>query len=439
MVAFKFFHGSNFEIGMITESSLSTLRISIADMMNLRVRAKGLNRKALPEFLYQRLPAQDISVMSTIPCGTFAVSIPHQRIFGCGYEILQTCPPGNGFVIVYARQPNSRYEAISVLFQGETIGIADFHQRTRQWINERQGWLKAVPGRYAYFAPTRDQWGVILRDNGYTVSDPSKLPNTITQGLRDYAKNQNGELFARIPFYAGQNQPQGVTLPVFAQMELTLDLHPSSQSVWISFLEYKNVRALRSLPPPSFVPDFLEWLELLTAKSGFERWLFRPGMLFGDRIEWWGDRNRRRTEHEGIDFAEGVQLDSTARGIRESIPIYAITDGDVVAVLDDFLGKTVVTRHPAITQESGDVFYTFLSHIQPASEKLRRVTKGRLIGRVNKSEDTGAPAHLHLSGAWIPQAIQSGAITLDHLHPANTSVALINFNELLPVSFPFSS
>jgi hypothetical protein len=281
---------------------LSTLRISIADMVRLRVRARRPGQDALPELLYQGLPTDALSIMGTIPRGAFAVSIPHQNLLGCGYEIVQTPPLGSGFVIVYARQPNRRYEAVRVFFRGETIGIGDFHEEARQWINKQQGRLRAVPGHYAYFAPTRDYWAVILRDNGYTVLDPSRVPKTITQELGEYQKNQNGEVLARVPVYAGQKQLQGATLPVFSQIELTSDPDPNPGSHWISFIEYQNERAFRSLPPVSIVPAFLEWLRLLTIESGFERWIFGPGMMFGDRIEWWGDRNRRRTEHEGLDI-----------------------------------------------------------------------------------------------------------------------------------------
>jgi murein DD-endopeptidase MepM/ murein hydrolase activator NlpD len=416
---------------MAEESPLSTLRISIADMIRLRVRAKVRDQDAPPDFLYQGLPTDAFSIMGTIPRGTFAVSIPHQSVFGCGHEIVRTLPPERGFVIVYARQPNSRYEAVSVLFRGETISIEDFHEEACQRINRQQGRLGAIPGRYAYFAPARDHWAVILRDNGYTVLDPLEIPNTITKELRDYRKNQNGEILVRIPVYAGQKQPQEATLPVFAQVELTSDPHPDPRSRWISFIEYQKARAFRSLPPDSIVPGFLGWLNLLTEECGFDRWVFRPGMLFGDRIEWWGDRNRRRTEHEGLDFVEGLQQDRTARSIPESTAICAMADGDVVAVLDDFLGKTVVMRHPAITHGSGDIFYTFLSHIRPVSDKLGPASKGSPIGRVGKSANARVPAHFHLTAAWIPQAIHPGTITLDHLHPANTSVVLINFNELV--------
>jgi murein DD-endopeptidase MepM/ murein hydrolase activator NlpD len=414
---------------MIAQSPLAILRISVADMVHLRVRAGGLKKDAPPEFLYQRLPPDAMSIMGTLPRGRFAVSIPHQNTLGCGYEIVQTLPQGYGFVIVYARQSNNRYEAVSVLFRNETANIAGFHEQARQWIYEKVGCLEAVPDRYAYFAPDRDHWAVILRDNGYAVLDPSKLPNAVTLQLRNAAKNEPAKFLARVPVHAGAKQSQSSVMPVFSQVEV--NPAPHSGGAWISYAQYQRERARRSLPPPGIVSDFLEWLQLLASRCGFERWIFRPGMLFGDKIEWWGDRNRRRTEHEGLDFVEGLHTDETTRSVPETTPVCAMADGNAVAVLDDFLGKTVVMRHPSVTNGRGDVLYTFLSHIRPVSDELGFVAKGRLIGRVNKPEGSIVPAHLHLSGAWIPQAVDPGTVTLDHIHPANTSVALINFNDLI--------
>jgi len=416
---------------MIAESSLSTLRISVADMVHLRVRAKGPEQNALPQFLYQGLPPEAMSVMGTIPRGAFAVSIPHQSILGCGYEIVRTPPQRDGFVIVYARQPNSRYEAVSVLSGGKELGVEEFHQEARRWIKAQKRYWKAVAGRYAFFAPDRNSWEIILRDNGYAVLDASKLPNAITEELRDYAKNQSGEILARIPVHAGQKQPNDAVLPAFAQVELTLDPNPNSQTRWTGFMEYQKKRAILSLPPAPIVSNFLQWMERLKNESGLERWVFRPGMLFGDRIEWWGDRNRRRSEHEGIDFVEGSNAGRVIQGIPDQTPVCAMADGVVVAVLDDFLGKTVVMRHTAIANESGDAFHAFFSHIRPGADLSGPIAKGRIIGKVCGAGNSRVPAHLHLTGAWIPQSIQPTAITLDNIHPANTSVILVNLNELI--------
>ncbi len=416
------------------ELPLATLRISIADMVSLHVRTRGYENPSTPDILYQGLPTIAMSLMATIPRGLFAVSIPHQRDSLIGYSITRLQPSDiDGFTIKYARHQNGRYEAVDVLFQGSTYGIAEFHDIACRWVEKHAGRFKIIQDRFAYFVPDRRMWGVILRDSGYTALDPSKTPVDIISALQERDKSSiGGELVARIQVWCGNKQTSETLLPVFARVELTLDSNPGPGSSWIPFVEYQNARLLRSRLPASIIADFRDWLKLITAESGFEYWIFRPGMLFGDHIEWWGDRNRRRTEHEGLDFVEGVRPGAALCGIPEGTPVRAMADGEVVSVLDDFLNKTLVVRHPDATNGSGDVFYTFSSHIQPEAELTGcPVVKGQLLGRVAKSKDSSAPAHLHLTGVWIPQHMPPGEIRLDHIDPAFTPVVLVNFNEFV--------
>jgi murein DD-endopeptidase MepM/ murein hydrolase activator NlpD len=418
---------------MFTNLPLSTLRISIVDMISLHVRAKGSGSSPPPDFLYQNVPTNAMALLATLPRGTSAVSIPHRKGLGNGHRILKSPPPTtDGFVIVYARKPNGRYEATKVLFRGKAFGISEFHEIAQQWVAEHEGSLRTIPGRYAYFAPSIDLWGVVLRDNGYIAVDLLKIPPDTVPELGESRKNVfSAGIIARASIRAGERQPTGVALPAFARVESTFDPHPGPQSLWMNFAEYRKARTLRSCPPDSIIPDFLEWLSLFTMESGMTHWIFRRGMFFGDRIEWWGNRVRRRTEHEGLDFAEGAQSEASIRSIREGVPVRAMVDGEIVAILNDFLGRTVVVRHPAITDGTGDVFYTLLSHIQPIVLQLGSVVKGQLIGRVAKLTNVSTPVHLHLSGAWIPQAIRPDEISFNHINPAFTPVGLINFNDLI--------
>ena len=374
-----------------------------------------------------------MALVATIPCGTFAVSIPGKSGLRRGYPILKAAPPsGDGFVVVYRRKLNGRYEAATVQYQGRELEIAEFISVARQWMERNTGLPKAIPGRYAYFAPAREEWGVILRDSGYLAWDASDMPSNCAPELR--ARRQSPEssgIIARIPVYAGEKRQCKEVLPVFGRVEVAIDLNRGLQNDWISFAAYQRIRVDRERPPDSIVPDFHEWLRLLTEESGFKCWFFRPGMLFGNRIEWWGDGCRRRTEHEGLDFATGILHNGEICSIPEGVPARALADGEVAAVLDDFIGKTVVVRHSNIRRPTGDIFYTLLSHIQPQVEPLDAVAKGQIIGRVGKSAKAGAPAHLHLTGAWIPRTLAAHEIRMDHIHPAFEPVALTNFNDYL--------
>jgi murein DD-endopeptidase MepM/ murein hydrolase activator NlpD len=412
---------------------LCMLRVSIADMVSLNVRTKGLKNSELPTALYQGMPEMAMALIATIPCGTFAVSIPGENGLRRGYPILKEAPPSaEGFVVVYRRMLNGRYEAAAVQYQGREFEIEEFIAFAHRWVERNTGMPKAIPGCYAYLAPAREEWGVILRDSGYLAWDASEMPLEITPCLR--ARRQSSEssgIIARIPVYAGEKRQSEEVLPVFSRAEVELNINSGPQSDWISFAEYQRIRADRARLPDSIVPGFHEWLSLLTEESGFKCWIFLPGMLFGSRIEWWGDRCRRRTEHEGLDFATGILNNGDICSIPEGAPVRALADGEVAAVLDDFIRKTVAVRHSAIRRGNGDIFHTLLSHIQPQVRLLETVAKGQIIGRVGKSAKAGAPAHLHLSGAWIPRSIAAHEIRMEHMHPAFEPVALANFNDYL--------
>ena len=188
---------------------------------------------------------------------------------------------------------------------------------------------------------------------------------------------------------------------------------------------------MQSRPPSRIVPQFREWLKRLGSESGVDSWIFRRGMFFNDRIEWWGAECRRRTLHEGIDFAEVLLPDGTAHHVPEGMPVHALAQGEIVAFLDDFLNKTIVVRHPTVRNENGDIFYTLFSHINPTSQTPGPVIKGQILGNVGKSKKVGAPAHLHLTGAWIPESIAADQISVDLIHPAFMPIVLINFNSLI--------
>jgi hypothetical protein len=421
-------HGSR----LSPSEARAIIRISIADTTTLRVRSKA-SGIGPPKLLYQSLPADAMALMATIPRGTSAISIPQQN---GRYPITATLPSTeNGIVIVYARKPNSRYEAVEILCQGESHAVDDFCRTARRWLDTSQGGLKTVSGKYAYFAPTRNQWEVVLRDGGYAVMDPSVMRFDLTPELiRSRKEPSSSGLIARIPIQTGYKSHEASFLIVFSRVELTFDPRPNPASHWISYIECLRLRAVGSRPPETVIPKFREWMRQLRLESGFESWNFLPGMFFGDPTEWWGEENRRRTLHEGIDFAAGFQRDLTSHSIPEGTPVRALADGEIVAILDDFLNKTVVVRHPKILNGTGDLFFTFYSHIYPAGNTLGPVAEGQALGHIAKSRNIGAPAHLHLTGAWIPESILPNEITMDLIHPAFMPIVLINFNSLLVVS-----
>ena len=136
-------------------------------------------------------------------------------------------------MVVYRRTLNGRYEAATVQYRGREFEIEEFISFAHRWVERNTGMPKAIPGRYAYFAPACEEWGVILRDSGYLAWDASEMPPEITPCLRARRQSPEGSgIIARIPVYAGRKRQSEEVLPVFSRAEVELDLDPSPQSEW---------------------------------------------------------------------------------------------------------------------------------------------------------------------------------------------------------------
>jgi hypothetical protein len=393
---------------------ITTLRISSRDMVVLKVRRAGSGAE-LPAFLFQALPTEGLALLATLPAGAAAASIPAGR----GYPILRTPEAvSGGGVIVYARKPNRRYEADSVLFEGKTFDLGDFVDVARRRLEETEGMPAPVSGRYVRFHPSRGEWDGILRDDGYAAFGG-------TGAEPDPGAASGIEL--RIPVWRGNRPGARESLPVFSRVEVR---DAAAGGAWIGFDSWRRARASRARLPETMVPRFERWVERLAAEAGVRSWHFRPGMFFGDRVEWWGECSRRRTAHEGIDFAE-AESGSGLRQIPEGLPVRPLAEGEKIAFLDDFLGTTVVVRHADSVRENGEVFHTLLSHLEVSEARPGLVGEGAVIGRGGRSKGAGAPAHLHLAGAWIPRTLGPGMITIDDIHPGFAPIVLVDFNPLV--------
>jgi murein DD-endopeptidase MepM/ murein hydrolase activator NlpD len=389
-----------------------------------------MNGRELPEFLYQQLPVEAMPLMATIPFGPWDISIPGATNLYGGYPILKAFPPsGNGFVIVYVRKPGGRYEASTVLYQKKSYGLETFAGFAEHLVKEHAGILGIQPDHYVYAAPAIEAWNVVLRDSGYVAWDPARMPSQYSRVVQQ--GQEDSGIICRIPIYGGDRQPLNKSLPAFARVDVARESDADQGPAWLNFPEYQRIREIQSAPPNSFAADFQEWIGSLREESRMASWVFHPGMLFGDSIEWWGGGDQRRTQHEGIDFAEGIRPGFGICRIPEGTPVRAIMDGESVALLDDFLGKTIVVRHSDILNSNGDVFYTLLSHIQPVTSELGFVAKGQILGSVGKSTKSRTPAHLHLTGAWIPSHIPPDTIGMKHIHPGYARITLVNFNNLI--------
>jgi len=408
------------------------IRVSIVDLVVLRVRTRRAGDLPQPEFLYQIFPPEALTLMATLPTGRFPVSIPYHSNSGTGYVITRSFPTGKkGFALVYALKRNRRYEAVKAIYQGREYGIDEFVNLASEWTGQQFGNLQRITGKYLYLAPTRDQWSVIRRDRGYMPVDPLHLSNTLSaELLQRRERPASSGVIMRIPFIDAAKQGTR-PLAYFEQVELTFETQPDPSHRWMSFREYVHIKARESIPPETIRQYFAGWMDVLRKESGFVSWVFRSGKLFGACTEWWGDRNRRFAEHEGIDFAEGRDSNGLIRPIPEGTIVRVIDEGETIAILDDFLGKTVLVRHPHLANNHGSVLHTQYSHIVTDVRPALSVAKDQSIGRIGRLTGSKVPAHFHFAAAWVPENLPGSALTLSRLHPGYVPVTLVNFNSLI--------
>ena len=413
----------------------SVLRIAVTDMAALKVRIRSRQRPDPPKFFYQQLPPENVTLLATLPHGSHAVSIPHEDSWRGGPAFGTICPE-TGLVVIYRLQENCRYEASAVRDRGQEYSLEEFIAIAKRRVREQFGNLLQIPGQYAYATPDKDEWGSILRDDGYVALNPDRL-SLMPCPIPDTAERHGHIIQVRAPLYAGDRWTEKKPLAILSRVEISKDMAfaGSVNGAWLSFEEYRQRREVQATVPHEIEDGFKKWMERFTRESGFEDWRFRPGMGFGEATEWWGPRGRRRTVHEGLDFVEGFHGDKVSL-IPEGTPARALAAGEVVAVLDDFMGKTVVVRHASLGQpgkrNDGRVFHTLLSHIQSEEPLPVLVSEGDLLGRVGKRAGVRLRPHLHLTGAWIPADFPFAAVGIDILiHPGFTPTVLVDINCLI--------
>ena len=131
-----------------------------------------------------------------------------------------------------------------------------------------------------------------------------------------------------------------------------------------------------------------------------QAWLFYPGMLFGSRDKWWPDTGSRPTAHEGLDicyFIDGLGKD---RQFDPGINVPVMAAGTVIAVCNDFLGRSVFVAHHT------DGLISVYAHIVPIKTLSPGYTlsEGEVLGRVvdTTGRKNRMPAHLHVTIMKVP-------------------------------------
>lgn len=190
---------------------------------------------------------------------------------------------------------------------------------------------------------------------------------------------------------------------------------------------------MKSAPllPSAFGNLLIRWNGLDAA--GFAGWEFLPGMRFRERAAWWGEGSDRGVPHEGLDLLWYRRHDGRRRSLDAGARVPAVYPGRVVALVDDFLGRSVFVAHEC-GDGRGRRLHTVCGHLLPAAELGvgSLVGEGDLIGTIAESSGT-APPHLHVTVALIDRTGGPGQLDWSVLQDA-TKVLLLDPQPLLCVS-----
>ncbi|MBU0729030.1 MAG: M23 family metallopeptidase [Proteobacteria bacterium] len=138
---------------------------------------------------------------------------------------------------------------------------------------------------------------------------------------------------------------------------------------------------------------------------GFKAWIFEPGMLIAAEDQWWGDSAKRSVPHEGLDIVCFVDANNRRHPLPQKARVPALFDGEIVLVMDDFLGQSVFIRH--LFQEERGTLYSIYGHVVLLEHLCigSMIREGDCIGMINHDKAVKCPPHLHVSVAIIPDAI----------------------------------
>ena len=177
------------------------------------------------------------------------------------------------------------------------------------------------------------------------------------------------------------------------------------------------------IPPSNFISRLVDINHLSTL--GFERFIFFPGMLFNSKEKWWGRSGFRPTSHEGVDLCFFAGKGGAGFRLDETVRVPMVYDGIIVHMMDDFFGKTVVTRHDFGDAGNGPVLSLY-GHVHP-DPRLKigdRICRGDVFASIADTLGRSRllPPHLHISLAKSRMLPQAERLTWEMLNQVDRSV-----------------
>lgn len=187
------------------------------------------------------------------------------------------------------------------------------------------------------------------------------------------------------------------------------------------FREDTSVPVVPFVPPPSDFGAQLIRLNALDA-SGFADWDFLPGMRFGERAAWWRGRGDRGGVHEGLDICCYRTADGRRLSLGAGARVPAIFGGEVVSVVEDFLGASVFVAH-ARRDGAGWQLHTVYGHLDPRADLApgSRLDDGDEVGTIADAagRKSAVPPHLHITLALIDREGGTGRLDWDALRESS--------------------
>ncbi len=167
--------------------------------------------------------------------------------------------------------------------------------------------------------------------------------------------------------------------------------------------------------------------------DGFSEWLFYPGMFFLDRNKWWGDGGPRQAPHEGVDFCFYRTSATDHRRLQPQARIPAVAAGRVLAIIDDFLGKSIIMHHPVL-EWGKDRVCTIFGHTVPLAglSAGEPIAAGEIVARLAACTRSRGPGpHLHVSLALIDRRRTGKELTWPALSRSRAALFLDPINLIM--------
>lgn len=176
------------------------------------------------------------------------------------------------------------------------------------------------------------------------------------------------------------------------------------------------------MPRPP-IPNFFD--ALLAANrpqlAEFRHWLCHPGMLFQSRQQWWGREKPRPTPHEGLDLCWFQDSAGRRRSLDHLTVIPAPFSGQVVQIIDDFLGQSIFLVHSAREADGRRLLFA-LGHTTPRTGLTPGdlIQPGDILARLANPTPAKSrvPPHLHLTLTLMPDTLASTRLGWDYLGTA---------------------